>query len=362
MGDPPRFDIVIPTLGRPWLASLLQALGAGSGPLPQHLYLVDDRRDRSTPLLQVNIPEKLVDRLMILQGGPIRGPAAARNIGWQTASAPWVVFLDDDVVPEPDWLTRLTCDLTGLSSMVAASQGRVRVPLPDGRRPTDWERNVQGLENARWITADIAYRREVLSEVGGFDERFRRAYREDVDLGLRVVQAGYRIGWGQRCVVHVVRPADPLISVRLQAGNADDVLMRALHGARWREAVGGDGRGRRPRHILITMAGVIGLVGFLNRRRWMAIAGSTGWLIGTAELAWARISPGPRTPTEVAKMLVTSALIPTVATLHWLHGLARRRRLLADTHRPPHRNPGAHARGAAVRYRPSRSGEDGAHI
>ena len=38
----------------------------------------------------------------------------------------------------------------------------------------------------------MAYRRSVLQEVGGLDERFPRAYREDADLGLRVVRAGYR--------------------------------------------------------------------------------------------------------------------------------------------------------------------------
>ena len=79
---------------------------------------------------------------------------------------------------------------------MAGSQGRLRVPLPAARPPTDWERNVAALEGARWATADLAYRRAVLAEVGGFDERFRRAYREDADLALRVVRAGYRIEQG----------------------------------------------------------------------------------------------------------------------------------------------------------------------
>ena len=44
----------------------------------------------------------------------------------------------------------------------------------------------------------MAYRRDVLAAVGGFDERFPRAYREDADLGLRVVGAGWRIVRGAR--------------------------------------------------------------------------------------------------------------------------------------------------------------------
>ena len=72
------------------------------------------------------------------------------------------------------------------------------VPLPEHRRPTDWERTVAGLADARWATADMAYRREALAAVGGFDERFPRAYREDSDLALRVLDAGYEIRSGRR--------------------------------------------------------------------------------------------------------------------------------------------------------------------
>ena len=60
---------------------------------------------------------------------------------------------------------------------ISGIQGRIVVPV--GERPTDWERNVAGLQDAQWATADMAYRREALAQVGGFDERFPRAYRED---------------------------------------------------------------------------------------------------------------------------------------------------------------------------------------
>jgi histidinol-phosphate phosphatase family protein len=245
-----------------------------------------------------------------------------------------VVFLDDDVVPDLDWLVRLLGDLTGLGPEVAGSQGRLRVPLPEDRRPTDWERNVKGLQTARWITADMAYRRAVLQEVGGFDERFPRAYREDADLALRVTQSGYRIERGTRSVTHPVGPAGRLVSVRLQAGNADDVLMRALHGPDWRERAGIPA-GRRPRHVATTAAGVLGLLGSATGRHRLGLLGLAGWLAGTAELAWSRIAPGPRTREEVANMLLTSAILPAAATGHWLAGLLRRRRLVADISRAP---------------------------
>src|SRR5205814_3103208 len=166
-----------------------------------------------------------------------------------------------------------------------------------------------------------------LRQVGGFDERFPRAYREDADLAQRVLGAGYQLVVGDRHVVHPVRPAGPWVSVQQQRGNADDVLMTALHGRAW------DGRpstGRRPRHVATTAAAALALWGVLSGRRRLAAAGAAAWLTGTGELAWARIAPGPRTAREVATMLATSAVLPVAATAHWCGGLLRRRRLLAD--------------------------------
>jgi histidinol-phosphate phosphatase family protein len=335
------FDVVIPTVGRDSLRRLLEALAAADGPRPGQVLVVDDRRDRSRAL-----PLGGVAGVSVLAGRGA-GPAAARNLGWRRAGAEWVAFLDDDVVPGRRWLADLARDLEGLAPEVAASQGRVRVPMPPGRRPTDWERNVRGLETARWATADMAYRRAVLEEVGGFDERFPRAYREDADLGLRVVRAGHRILPGRRVVTHPVRAAGGLVSLRLQAGNADDVLMRKVHGREWRRDAGVP-RGRRSRHLLVTGLGLVGAGALLVARRRGArrVAGlaGAGWLAGTVELALARILPGPRTAGEVVRMSVTSLLMPPVATWYWLAGWVRLPRLLAGgapAPRPGRRRPGA---------------------
>jgi histidinol-phosphate phosphatase family protein len=337
MSTHPLFDVVVPTVGRDSLDRLLAALASAEGPLPGRVLLVDDRRDRSRPLLPGGAPGALAERVEVVPGRAA-GPAAARNLGWRQARAPWVAFLDDDVVPGPTWLADLEADLAWLPPGVAASQGRLRVPLPAGRRPTDWERNVQGLESARWATADMAYRRGVLAEVGGFDERFPRAYREDADLGLRVRRSGYELVTGRRRTTHPVRPAGALVSLRVQAGNADDALMRVLHGAGWREAVGVPA-GRRRRHLVVTALGLVGVGAFVLARRGgpagrgarrVAVVAGAGWLAGTLELVAARVLPGPRTPREVATMAATSVVLPPVASWHWLAGWVRVRRLLAD--------------------------------
>lgn len=317
------YAIVIPTLGRPSLTACLNALAGGEGPRPRRIVLVDDRPLPAGTALPAGIPQSLRDLVEVVPGGAV-GPAAARNTGWRTAEEPWIAFLDDDVVPGAHWAADLAADLAAAGPRTGGVQGRIRVPLPEGRRPTDWERTTAGLATARWITADLAYRRAALEAVGGFDERFRRAFREDADLALRLLDHGWALTVGRRRTAHPVRPAGRGISVRLQAGNADDMLMTRLHGRRWWVRADAP-RGRLPRHAAVTAAAVTALALAVARRPGPATAAAAAWAAGTAEFALARILPGPRTRDEIATMAVTSAVIPPVAVAQWLRGLVRHR-------------------------------------
>ena len=96
-----------------------------------------------------------------------------------------------------------------------------------------------------------------------------------------------------------MRPVDRWVSLRVQAGNADDVLMRRLHGPDWRTRADAP-LGRRPRHLAVTAAALaaVGLAGAPAAARPRR-SRPPAWLAGTAEFAWARIAPGPRTRAEV---------------------------------------------------------------
>jgi histidinol-phosphate phosphatase family protein len=311
--------LVVPTLGRPTLPRLLGSLDRSIGPRPDRVVLVDDRRSPVAPVVDSSeLPAWLRGRVSVRHAGG-RGPAAARNVGWRSVDAEWIAFVDDDVVLSGSWLRDLAADLAAATDEVAGVQGRLTVPLPPDRRPTDWERTTAGLSGGRWITADMAYRRVVLAAVGGFDERFPRAFREDADLALRVLGAGHRLVIGTRAVTHPVRPARWSVSLRAQRGNADDALMRRLHGGDWRDRAGAP-RGRWLGHAAITAAGsAAAVLAVAGRRRAATLAGAAG-TAGIAEFAWARIAPGPRDPAEIARMLVTSALIPPYAAWHRLLG------------------------------------------
>lgn len=311
------WTVVIPSLGRPSLAALLETLAA-QAEQPDAVLVVDDRPQPDGVLDLSAMPGARA-----LAGGG-RGPAHARNVGWQAATTEWVVFVDDDVLLPPDWSQRLAADLDGLGADVAGSQARLHVPLPVGRRPTDWERGTAGLAAASWITAEMAYRRTALVEVGGFDERFPRAFREDADLAWRVQQRGHALVRGAREVVHPVRPAGTWASLHQQRGNADDALMRRLHGPTWREdAVCPPGR--LGQHVATVVAAALALAAAATGRRRVSVAAGAAWAALTAEFAWRRIAPGPRTPDEVRRMILSSVPIPFAAVWHRVAGQWRHR-------------------------------------
>jgi len=333
-----RYSVVIPTAGRHCLGDCLAALAAAPGPPPELVVVVDDRPARSggpagadgaparpgsaLPDGSPDTYQATLPLCVVTSGGA--GPAAARNAGWQATVTPWVVFLDDDVRVTQDWRYRLAEDLAGQPADVACVQGRITVPAPQGRPPTDWERNTMALATANWITADMACRRAALAEAGGFDERFPRAYREDADLALRLRADGWELRRGRRRTVHPVRQASPWASVRSQAGNADDALMRVLHGPGWHRRAQAP-LGRRPGHALITGA-VLAAAGLAAaRRRRAALTAATVALGGTAQFAAARIAPGPKTLREIATMTATSLVIPELACWHWARGRIRAR-------------------------------------
>jgi HAD superfamily hydrolase (TIGR01662 family) len=324
--------VVVPTIGRPQLHALLASLASqrfGALPPPAAVVVVDDRPLSTTEPLDLRDVPPLPAPVRVLRSGG-RGPAAARNAGWRSTRTPWVAFLDDDVLLPDGWAAALARDLDAAGPGVAATQARLHVPLPTHRPPLDWERSTAGLERARWATADMAFRREALADAGGFDERFPRAYREDADLALRLRLAGWTLAAGSRSTTHPVRPADDRVSVRVQAGAADDALMRALHGRAWRE-LAETGRGRFRWHVAtVAAAGTALACSTVHRPRAAAVAGAV-WLALTADFARRRIAPGPRPwqadgAPEWRRMAWTSVVIPFAAVRHRVRGALAHRR------------------------------------
>ena len=320
MSEALDFDVVIPTVGRRSLRGVLDAVLFGSGPPPRLVVVVDDRpAGRNREPVDLRARSQCAVTLRRSFGA---GPAAARNVGWLAGSSEWVVFLDDDVVPPHDWRARLADDLSAAAPTQMGSQGNVRVPLPGGRRPTDWERNVAALQGARGITADLACRRAALERVGGFDERFRSAYREDSDLVLQIADRAGPVAWGTRHVDHPIGDATWSVSVRRQRGNEDDALMRRRYGPAWREASDAR-RTRLPVHVATTALAALAVIAAAGRHRRLGGSAAALWAAATLQFFAMRARTGPRTPSELASLAVTSALIPPVAVAHRIRGELR---------------------------------------
>ena len=115
---------------------------------------------------------------------PGLGWAAARNAGLQRASAPLVLVVDGSVEPTGDVLTPLAGVLADPAVGVAGPFGLVTDDLREFRESDGPE--VHAVEGYL-----MAFRREVLSEGGGFDERFRFYRAADVELSFRIRDRGF---------------------------------------------------------------------------------------------------------------------------------------------------------------------------
>jgi HAD superfamily hydrolase (TIGR01662 family) len=176
----------------------------------------------------------------------------------------------------------------------------------------------------------MAYRRRALRALGGFDERFRRAYREDADLGIRALAGGWRLTVGCRRIVHPVRPAPWHVSIANQRGNADDALMSRVHGSAWREMASAP-RGAFRSHVAVTVAAAAAVAAAVARRPGIAILGALTWLLATLRFMARRLRGTSRDPKDAAAMAITSVVIPPVAVWHRLVGTLRAGRLVRRT-------------------------------
>lgn len=182
----PRVSVVVPTYNRAAsLSRLLRALESVEVPVGgmEIVVVVDGSTDDTLAVLDASRARWVSQ--------PNRGRAIARERGWREARGSVIVFLDDDVVPEPNAIIRMVAALEEVDGV-----GATILPL-DVKPVIAHYMHVDGIVNhyeragnALWlITAAAAFRREALDRIGGFDVAYEQA-GEDVDLTLRLVESG----------------------------------------------------------------------------------------------------------------------------------------------------------------------------
>ena len=171
--------------------------------------------------------------LVVVEDVDGRGPAWARNEGWRSSSASLVVFVDDDCVCSPGWLSALVAE-TGERGVVV--QGRVE---PAGSMGP-WSRSLAVPDGpGPWFqTANILYPRSVLEAVGGFDSDAFPYVGEDTDLAWRARAEGASFAWAPDAVVRhdVVRQGFPG-ALRFTFRWSDSVALYRRHPALRRAAL-----------------------------------------------------------------------------------------------------------------------------
>lgn len=206
--------------------------------------------------------------VVVVEDGPEpAGPAAARNKGWRGSTAQVIAFTDDDCEPEPGWLSAL---MSAIGAGADVVQGRT-LPAWEGVHGAFSHTLRIESESGRFETCNMAYRRSVLEEVGGFDEGFRYPYGEDIDLGLRALGSGARFVFAPDAVVrHAVHPSsfrDRLRSTLRQEGLVMVVarhpsFRRSLRGRVWATPT-------HPHSLLCLVGGLLFVAGF--RRLGLAL-------------------------------------------------------------------------------------------
>jgi GT2 family glycosyltransferase len=135
-----------------------------------------------------------------------RGLSSARNTGWQAATGEIVAYLDDDAYPDPDWLTHLAAMFlrsshvgVGGPNIAPPGDGKIAkcVALAPGN-PTHVMLTDREAEHIPGC--NMAFRREALAAIGGFDPRFRVA-GDDVDVCWALRERGGTLGFSPAAVV-----------------------------------------------------------------------------------------------------------------------------------------------------------------
>lgn len=189
-------SVVIPTYNR--ADSLTRCLE--SLPWDVEVIVIDDGSTDHTPQVVQAVKHP---RLRYIRK-PNGGPASARNVGIRHAHGGVVAFTDDDCVPTPEWPHRLADRLLREPTSVGGVGGTV-LPLKDGwvSRYSTFHRILEAPPSCSYVvTANCAYRCDVLDLVGGFNETIRRPGGEDPELAFRVRRVGYTLVHEPSAVVH----------------------------------------------------------------------------------------------------------------------------------------------------------------
>lgn len=232
------FSIIVPTYNRaPVLQNALAAMLRMDGIAECELIVVDDGSTDETPLLLEGLASQHPGLVRAVRQKNA-GPGMARNTGLSLATQDYILFLDDDVFPEPGLLRAHAqflhqgFDLSqGMLAWHPELAGSWIVSYMDEHGMQFAFDKVTDDHNLSYLyvyTANLAVKRDKLIAVGGFDPAFaaKRYAFEDTALAFACVQAGYTLGFNRAAFALHYHPitAEELIAREYKVGYATGVL------------------------------------------------------------------------------------------------------------------------------------------
>lgn len=207
------------------LPGLLAALALQTRP-PEEIIIADDGSTDGTGMILKSFGAEHPELRILHQAN--RGPAAARNMGWKSSCSEICVFTDGDCVPEPDWLEKLIAPFDNPN--VGACAGTYKT-----MNPKNLLARFIGLEIA-WrhsriketVSAhgsyNLAVRKSVLEELGGFKEIYKKPSGEDWDLTYRISKK-YRIAFVRDAIVGHYHPESFIAYMKNQCRRGYDRML-----------------------------------------------------------------------------------------------------------------------------------------
>ena len=195
------FSIVIPTYHRnDMLAKCLDCLAPGRQTMPDG-YEVIVTDNGSNPTAETMIRERYPWARWL--AGPGTSPPANRNNGARNATGDWLVFLDDDCIPDASLLAAYS-EAIAAQSGINVFEGRIYVDRP--RRTLSEASPVNETGGYLWA-CNFAIRKSLFEALGGFDEKFAYVCMEDVDFRERLIERGEGFSFlKEAAVCHPWRP------------------------------------------------------------------------------------------------------------------------------------------------------------
>jgi GT2 family glycosyltransferase len=198
----PEVSVVVPVKnGMPWLEEQLVALSDQDFAGTWELVIADNGSTDGSREVINHYSEKF-DSLQMIDASSVRGPAAVRNLGVQSAKSALLAFCDADDVVSSRWLSTCVLALADADAIGGSfdpwSLNELGAPAePAGAVVPPAKRQFGFLEAG--LSSNLAVRREVFLDLGGFDEEL--VVGEDTDFCWRAQLMGYRFDVAPEAVV-----------------------------------------------------------------------------------------------------------------------------------------------------------------